>query len=160
MDKNIRLLKESCVLIDKKYKGALPIQSGQMNVVPNQTPFFLLIQSQLIRAALDIQVTQNSLQSNPIHQELSNNSLNFIWDAFPPKYIITNTNPVENDAHARDSMKKLLDYTKLYTEIGAIGVNYELSCDYHWYEGHKKNFLNNEIAKEATGINCNIKISN
>ena len=144
--KDLKMLCESCTIVDKVYLGKLPI--GQFNA-QIQNPFTVLANPIVIKMA----VKATNVNLNPANGEfVDNDNVSYQYVAFPPKFSVQNFTNDISSTKTKDKMKCLIENSELFKEIGAIGINYDLYIDNNITKDLKDKILNNEIANQCSGI--------
>jgi len=151
--KDIKMLSESCVIVDKNFLGQLPF--GTLNIQFNN-PFVNLANEHSIRAACKVKATtispfQGQIQANVDLRDEDN--ILYQYTLFPPKFLIQNITNDKNSCKARTNMSKLITHNDLFDEIGAIGVNYDFYIDCQTNENIANN-LKNKILNAKISDKC------
>lgn len=152
--KELKMLCESCTIVDTVHLGKLPIGQFKFNT-QIKNPFNNLANPLFIKMAVKAKKVNHAPANNEDFVDDENTKYQYV--PFPPKFSVQYfTDNAESDK-AKEKMKRLIKRSGLFSEIGAIGINYDLYIDNDLAKDLKDKILSDKISNECTGFGATLK---
>ncbi len=146
---NAKIINYGVAFVDTVYNGI----QGNADITNYKNPFSE-INSLALKGALGLQFIATSAPTD-MNKQWQNGDFVITNQFFPPKFLITQNNMVNNKNETTEMVKKIIDFANLLPQIGKIGINFSLVVEKDIIV--KDVVLKEKIANEFSGISFTLE---